>query len=129
MLPHLTGLSRSELAEFFTELGEQRYRADQVFRGLHQRRLQSFAEMSNLPKALRERLREISTASVLTVESKVYFYGRNPSLSDEDPRRVPGRNRLHPHRKSRYHLFFVAIGLSSRNAISVLRQNWDYCEI
>ena len=68
--PHLTGLSRPELAEFLAELGEPRYRADQVFRGLHQRRLQSFANMTDLPRTLRERLGEIATATVLTVESK-----------------------------------------------------------
>ena len=67
---HLTGMSRGELAEFLNEFGEPRYRADQVFRGLHQRRLQSFQEMTDLPKALREQLCESATPSVLTVESK-----------------------------------------------------------
>jgi len=67
---HLTGLSRAELSEYFAEFGEPRYRADQVFRGLHQRRLRSFDEMTDLPKALREKLNESATASVLTVESK-----------------------------------------------------------
>jgi 23S rRNA (adenine2503-C2)-methyltransferase len=68
--PHLTGFSRSELVDLLTGLGEPRYRADQVFRGLHQRRLQSFAEMTDIPKALRERLHETATTSVLTVESR-----------------------------------------------------------
>ena len=36
-LRHLTGLSRAELIEFFGEMGEPRFRADQVFRGLHER--------------------------------------------------------------------------------------------
>jgi 23S rRNA (adenine2503-C2)-methyltransferase len=70
MMPHLTGFSRAELVEFFSELGEARYRADQVFRGLHSRRLQSFEEITDLPKALREKLSETATASVLKVESK-----------------------------------------------------------
>src|SRR5688572_9883559 len=70
ILPHLTGFSRPELDEFLAKLGEPRYRSDQVFRGLHQRRLQSFVEMTDLPKALRERLCETATASVLSVESK-----------------------------------------------------------
>ena len=69
-LPHLTGFSRDALAEFFTALGEPRFRADQLFRGLHQRRLCGFEEMSDLPKTLRERLGEAATASNLTVESK-----------------------------------------------------------
>ena len=69
-LRHLTGLSRAELIEFFGEMGEPRFRADQVFRGLHERRLMSFDEMTDLPKALREKLSEAASATSLTVESK-----------------------------------------------------------
>ncbi|MGH9945995.1 MAG: 23S rRNA (adenine(2503)-C(2))-methyltransferase RlmN [Pyrinomonadaceae bacterium] len=68
--PHLTGFSRDELIEFVAELGEPRFRADQVFQGLHQRRLMSFDEMTDLPKVLRTRLSESATASVLAVESR-----------------------------------------------------------
>lgn len=68
--PHLTGHTREELAAFLAELGEPRYRADQVFRGLHGRRLASFDEMTDLPKALREKLNASATASTLIVESK-----------------------------------------------------------
>lgn len=68
--PHLTGFARSELVELFAEMGEPRFRADQVFRGLHGRRLMSFDEMTDLPKAVREKLDETATASMLTVESK-----------------------------------------------------------
>jgi 23S rRNA (adenine2503-C2)-methyltransferase len=67
---HLTGMTRTELAEFITEFGEPRYRADQLFRGLHQRRLMSFEEMTDLSKALREKLAGAATPSTLTVESK-----------------------------------------------------------
>lgn len=69
-LRHLTGLSRGELIEFVGEMGEPRFRADQVFRGLHERRLMSFDEMTDLPKALREKLNASATATTLTVESK-----------------------------------------------------------
>jgi 23S rRNA (adenine2503-C2)-methyltransferase len=69
-LRHLTGLTRVELGEIFSEMGEPRFRADQVFRGLHERRSTSFDEMTDLPKALREKLKERATASTLTVESK-----------------------------------------------------------
>jgi len=68
--PHLTGYSRDELAELFMELGEPRYRADQVFRGLHGRRLGSFDEMTDLPKALRDKLNAETTAGTLTIESR-----------------------------------------------------------
>lgn len=69
-LPHLTGLTRGELIEFFGEIGEPRFRADQVFRGLHGRRLMAFEEMTDLPKTLRERLNEAARATTLRVESK-----------------------------------------------------------
>ncbi|MGQ0542130.1 MAG: 23S rRNA (adenine(2503)-C(2))-methyltransferase RlmN [Blastocatellia bacterium] len=68
--PHLTGFSRAELADFFKKMGEPRYRADQVFRGLHGRRLRSFEEMTDLPKALREKLHDSAGAETLLVESR-----------------------------------------------------------
>jgi 23S rRNA (adenine2503-C2)-methyltransferase len=51
-------------------LGEPAYRARQIFTGLHQRRLHSFAEMSDLPKELRAKLEEHAVASTLTLESR-----------------------------------------------------------
>src|SRR5215207_2060501 len=69
-LRHLTGLSRAELIEYFGEMGEPRFRADQIFRALHERRLKTFDEMTDLPKPLREKLNEFATATSLTVESK-----------------------------------------------------------
>jgi 23S rRNA (adenine2503-C2)-methyltransferase len=67
---HLTGLLPTELEDFVQEMGEPRYRARQIFKGLHERRLQSFDKMTDLPKAVRERLSEIAEPSMLTVESK-----------------------------------------------------------
>jgi 23S rRNA (adenine2503-C2)-methyltransferase len=67
---HLTALSKNELVEFAENLGEPRFRAAQIFKGLHQRRLRSFEEMTDLPKTLREKLNETATASTLKVESR-----------------------------------------------------------
>ena len=69
-LRHLTGLTRTELTEFVLGLGLPRYRADQIFRGMHERRLQSFDKMTDLPKALREHLNEAAVVSTLSLESK-----------------------------------------------------------
>jgi 23S rRNA (adenine2503-C2)-methyltransferase len=66
---NLTGLSQPELIAFVEEIGEPAYRGRQIFAALHHRRLQSFDQMTDLPKALRERLNENATASTLTVES------------------------------------------------------------
>ena len=67
---HLTALTPDELAEFVSSIGEPKYRAKQIFKGLHERRLQTFDEMTDLPKNLREKLNESATATTLTVESR-----------------------------------------------------------
>ena len=67
---HLTGLSRAELSDHVEELGLPSYRADQIFRGLHERRIRSFEQMTDLPKPLRKELEDTATAATLTVESK-----------------------------------------------------------
>lgn len=66
----LTGMTVDDLTEFVKELGEPAYRARQIFNGLHGRRLRSFDDMTDLPKAFRSRLNEAAAASTLTVESK-----------------------------------------------------------
>ncbi len=67
---NLTGLSQAEVISFVEQIGEPAYRGRQIFAALHHRRLQGFDEMTDLPKALRERLNETATASTLTVESR-----------------------------------------------------------
>jgi 23S rRNA (adenine2503-C2)-methyltransferase len=67
---HLTGLLRDELERFAEATGEPVYRGRQIFSSLHRRRLRDFGEMTDLPKAFRERLAEVATASTLAVESR-----------------------------------------------------------
>ena len=67
---HLTGCTNEELAEFIVKIGEPKYRAKQIFKGLHERRLQNFEEMTDLPKAFREKLNETATATILRIESR-----------------------------------------------------------
>ncbi|MCC3749857.1 MAG: 23S rRNA (adenine(2503)-C(2))-methyltransferase RlmN [Halorhodospira halophila] len=54
----LLGLDRPRLAAFFDALGEKRFRARQMMQWLHQRHVYDFDEMTDLSKALRQRLRE-----------------------------------------------------------------------
>jgi 23S rRNA (adenine2503-C2)-methyltransferase len=70
MSTNLTGLTQAELVSFVRQIGEPPYRARQIFNGLQQRRLSNFAEMTDLPKTLRERLNELATASSLVIESR-----------------------------------------------------------
>ena len=67
---HLSGLTQTELADFVKNSGEPTFRAKQIFKGLHERRLRSFDEMTDLPKAFREKLNQTATASTLKVESR-----------------------------------------------------------
>ncbi|KXK03913.1 MAG: Cfr family radical SAM protein [Acidobacteria bacterium OLB17] len=63
-------MTRAELAELVTGLGEPKYRAGQVFRAVHERRLRSFDEITDLPKAFRAKLAEVADISRMTVESR-----------------------------------------------------------
>ena len=65
----LKSMTPVELSDYFKELGQPKFRAMQVFRWLHQG-VESFDEMSNLPKALREKLKEDCALTVPVVERK-----------------------------------------------------------
>ncbi len=54
--PNLLGASRASLETWFADLGERRFRATQVIKWAHQHRVLDFAQMTDLGKALRERL-------------------------------------------------------------------------
>jgi 23S rRNA (adenine2503-C2)-methyltransferase len=55
---NLLDLTFEELQSFLQQLGESRFRAAQVFQWLWQKRARNFAEMTNLSKALRQKLAE-----------------------------------------------------------------------
>lgn len=67
---NLTGLTATELNEFVGSLGEPAYRARQIFADIHDRRLRSFADMTDLPKKLRTTLSDQATVATLKVESR-----------------------------------------------------------
>ena len=57
---NLVGLSRDQLINLFDELGEKKFRADQVMRWIHQRGVTEISAMTDISKPLRERLSKIS---------------------------------------------------------------------
>ena len=57
---NLLGLSVDKLAAFFESLGEKRFRAVQVLKWIHQNGADDFAQMTNVSKALREKLAEVA---------------------------------------------------------------------
>ena len=67
---NLAGLTAGELEEFVVSLREPAYRARQIFGGIHERRLRSFADMTDLSKGLRATLNERATVATLNLESR-----------------------------------------------------------
>lgn len=54
---NLLGMPEAKLVAFFETLGEKRFRATQVLKWIHQRGADNFDEMTNVSKALREKLK------------------------------------------------------------------------
>lgn len=54
----IKSMNIEELEQFLRELGEPKFRAKQVFDWLHAKQVDSFEEMTNLSKSLREKLKE-----------------------------------------------------------------------
>ena len=57
---NLMGLSRLQMEQFFLELGEKKFRAHQILKWIHHAGITQIEEMSNLGKALREKLMEVA---------------------------------------------------------------------
>ena len=53
---NLLGLTRQQLETFFTDLGEKRFRAQQVMKWIHHRGVRDFEEMTVLSQSLRTQL-------------------------------------------------------------------------
>lgn len=62
----IKSMNTAELEDLLKELGEPKFRAKQIFDWLHAKQVDSFEEMTNLSKGLREKLEE--TASINGVE-------------------------------------------------------------
>ena len=57
---NLLGMPKAKLEAFFESLGEKRFRATQVLQWIHQRGADDFDQMTNMSKALREKLKEVA---------------------------------------------------------------------
>lgn len=65
-------LTLAELEEYFKNIGEQKFRAKQVYEWLWLRGAQSFADMTNLSKDLRQKLGEHFTLPALAIDATQY---------------------------------------------------------
>jgi 23S rRNA (adenine2503-C2)-methyltransferase len=66
----LLGKSKEDLQALCEAMGEPAYRGGQIYHALYAERKQSFAAMSNLPKALRERLNAKTRITLPTVQQR-----------------------------------------------------------
>lgn len=57
---NLLGLTRDQMEAFFLELGEKKFRAQQVLKWIHHAGVTQIEDMSNLGKALREKLQRVA---------------------------------------------------------------------
>ena len=62
-------LSLEETEQYFETLGEKKFRAKQVYEWLWQKKAQSFDDMTNLSKELRNKLKEDFTLPALTIDA------------------------------------------------------------
>ena len=64
----LKGLTLTELQNYFTEAGEPKFRAEQVFNWMYNHLADDFEEMQNLPKSLRSELSQSTGIDTLSNE-------------------------------------------------------------
>ncbi|RDX36418.1 23S rRNA (adenine(2503)-C(2))-methyltransferase RlmN [Kangiella sp. HD9-110m-PIT-SAG07] len=57
---NLLNLTRDEMVEFFVELGEKPFRAQQVMKWIHQFGVDNFDDMTNISKASRQKLADVA---------------------------------------------------------------------
>lgn len=57
---NLLGLSPQKMKDFFVELGEKPFRAQQLLKWIHQVGIENFDDMSNVSKVMREKLKQVA---------------------------------------------------------------------
>ncbi|HRZ40198.1 MAG TPA: 23S rRNA (adenine(2503)-C(2))-methyltransferase RlmN [Candidatus Omnitrophota bacterium] len=68
---NILDLSLPELIQYFEQIGERRFRAQQILNWIYQREAVSFEEMRNLPGPLREQLKKDFEFGWLTAEQRI----------------------------------------------------------
>lgn len=66
----LKNLTEKEMKEFLVSIGEKKFRGSQIFSWIY-RGIRDFDEMNNIPKSLREKLRETSIIGNIDIELRL----------------------------------------------------------
>ena len=67
---NLLGMTRAQLESYFDELGEKKFRAQQVMKWMHHQGVRDFQVMTNLGKALRDKLASCAEITPPKIESQ-----------------------------------------------------------
>jgi len=67
---NLLGMTRAQLESFFTDIGEKKFRAQQVMKWIHHQGVRDFQDMTNLGKVLRDRLSETAEIAPPMIDSQ-----------------------------------------------------------
>ncbi len=67
----ILSLSESELTEKIIEIGEQKFRAKQIYSWLHDKKVANFSEMSNLSAQLKEKLNDYFWINSLKIKKRL----------------------------------------------------------
>jgi 23S rRNA (adenine2503-C2)-methyltransferase len=67
----LQGMSMEEYCLLFEDLGEQKFRAKQLFQWVYQKGATDFVQMSNLSKGLRQKLSQVVAITSLKIQRKL----------------------------------------------------------
>lgn len=71
-LVNLLGLSPDGMLEFCQSIGEKSFRAQQLLKWIHQRGIDDFAQMTDLSKALREKLATVACVKAPEIVSELH---------------------------------------------------------
>ena len=56
----IKSMNMEELKELMTQIGEKPFRAKQIYGWLHEHLVTSYDEMANIPKSLKEKLKDMN---------------------------------------------------------------------
>lgn len=69
---NLLGLTQAQMQAFFLEIGEKRFRAEQVMKWIHHVGIDDFDDMTNLSKSLRLKLKDVAEVKIPEVAYKEF---------------------------------------------------------
>ncbi len=67
---NIYGIKRMDLEEYFLQMGEKKFKATQIYEWLYDKKVSSFAEMTNIKKELQEKLDKDFSFEMISVKKR-----------------------------------------------------------